>query len=79
MSDWRAEPSSLYQETEAITWAREKAGLTKRALAARMGISEQLMGQIENGQRNATPARLAQLAEALNCPRVVLERKRPTN
>jgi transcriptional regulator with XRE-family HTH domain len=65
----------LYQEPEAIGWARQKAGLTKRALATRVGISEQLMGEIESGWRNAPPARLAQIAEALNCPVVFLERK----
>jgi transcriptional regulator with XRE-family HTH domain len=59
-----------------VTWAREKACLTKRALAREVGISEQLMGEIESGWRNATPANLARLAAALNCPLVVLERKR---
>jgi transcriptional regulator with XRE-family HTH domain len=59
-----------------VTWAREKAGLTKRALAGEVGISEQLMGEIESGWRSATPANLARIAAALNCPLVVLERKR---
>lgn len=34
------------------------------------------MGEIESGWRNATPARLQDMAEALNCPVVVLEAKR---
>ena len=34
------------------------------------------MGEIESGWRNATPANLAKIAEALNCPLVALERKR---
>jgi transcriptional regulator with XRE-family HTH domain len=72
----RTRPSRLHQEPEAVTWAREKAGLTKRSLADRVGISEQLMGEIESGWRSATPANLAKIAEALNCPIVVLERKR---
>jgi transcriptional regulator with XRE-family HTH domain len=59
-----------------VTYAREQAGLTKRALAAQVGISAQLMGEIEKGTKNATPATIAKLAEALKCPRVVLERKR---
>ena len=71
----RIRPSRLCQEPEAVTWAREKAGLTKRALAAKVGISEQLAGEIESGWRNATPANLTRIAEALNCPRVILERK----
>jgi transcriptional regulator with XRE-family HTH domain len=72
----RKRPSRIHQEPEAVTWARQKSGLTKRALADLVGISEQLMGEIESGWRNATPANLAKIAEALNCPLVVLERKR---
>ncbi len=72
----RTRPSRLHQEPEAVTWAREKAGLTKRALANMIGISEQLMGEIESGWRNATPVNLAKIAAALNCPIVVVERKR---
>ena len=74
----RTRPSRLHQEPEAVTWAREKAGLTKRALADLVGISEQLMGEIESGWRSATPANLMKIADALNCPLVVLERKRAT-
>lgn len=74
----RTRPSRLHQEPEAVTWARQKAGLTKRALADKVGISEQLMGEIESGWRSATPANLTKIAEALNCPLVALERKRPT-
>jgi len=72
----RQRPRKLYQEPEAVTWAREKSGLTKRALADLVGISEQLMGEIESGWRNATPANLAKISEVLNCPPVFLERKR---
>lgn len=66
----------LNHEPEAVTYAREKAGLTKRALAAQVGISEQLMGEIESGRRNATPEKLIKIAAILNCPLVILERKR---
>jgi transcriptional regulator with XRE-family HTH domain len=72
----RTRPGRLNQEPAAVTYAREKAGLTKRALADRIGISEQLMGEIESGWRNASTENLIKLAEALNCPIVVLERKR---
>ncbi|WP_328463831.1 helix-turn-helix domain-containing protein [Streptomyces sp. NBC_00448] len=60
----------------AVTWAREMAGLTKRALAACVGISEQLIGEIESGWRSATRANLGKIAEALNCPLVAPERRR---
>lgn len=66
----------LHQEPTSVTYAREKAGLTKRALAGLVGISEQLMGEIESGRRNATPDKLQRMAHALHCPVVVLERKR---
>ena len=72
----RKRPRTLNQEPLAVTWAREKCGLTKRALAEAVGISEQLMNEIESGWRNATPANLRRIADALNCPVVLLERKR---
>ncbi|MBM9508053.1 helix-turn-helix domain-containing protein [Actinacidiphila acididurans] len=75
----RSRPRRLDHEPAMVTWARKKAGLTKRALAARIGISEQLMSEIESGWRNATPANLAKIAEALNCPVVGLERKHTTD
>jgi DNA-binding XRE family transcriptional regulator len=71
----RTRTTKLRQEPAAVTWAREKAGLTKRALADRVGISEQLMGEIESGWRSATPVNLAKIAAVLNCPLVVVERK----
>ncbi|MBC9729889.1 helix-turn-helix transcriptional regulator [Streptomyces sp. TRM68367] len=61
---------------EAVKYAREAAGLTLKELAERVGVSEPLMSAIERGQRNATPKNLNKMAEALNCPRVVLEAKR---
>jgi transcriptional regulator with XRE-family HTH domain len=39
-------------------------------------VSVSLISEIEAGTRNATPAMIRKLAEAMNCPRVVLERKR---
>lgn len=74
----RKRPRRLHQEPEVVTWAREKAGLTKRALAQSVGISEQLMNEVESGWRSATPANLAKIAKVLNCPVVALERTRET-
>lgn len=71
----RTRPRTLDHEPEAVTWARKKAGLTKRALARRVGVSEQLLCEIESGWRNATPVNLAKIAEVLNWPVVMLERK----
>jgi DNA-binding XRE family transcriptional regulator len=71
----RSAPRVLHQEPAAVAWARKKAGLTKRALARQVGISEQLMNEIESGWRSATPSVLPRIAEALGCPVVALERK----
>jgi transcriptional regulator with XRE-family HTH domain len=66
----------LDHEPQAVTYAREHAGLTKTQLAQACDVSLSLISEIEAGTRNATPAMLGKLAAALNCPRVVLERKR---
>jgi len=71
----RRKPRKLHHEPVAVTWARKKAGLTQRALARSVGISEQLVSAIESGWRSATPANLAKIAEVLNCPVVLLERQ----
>ncbi|MFF5655281.1 helix-turn-helix transcriptional regulator [[Kitasatospora] papulosa] len=52
---------------KSVTDARLRAGLTKRALAAACGFSEQLMGDIEAGRRNATPDKLRKIAATLKC------------
>jgi transcriptional regulator with XRE-family HTH domain len=73
----RTQPKTpLDHEPTAVTYARTQAGLTKTALAQRCGVSLSLISEIEAGTRNATPAMLRKLAAVLNCPRVVLERKR---
>ena len=66
----------LDHQPEAVTYAREQAGLTQRQLADRCGVARSLISEIESGTRNATPAMIRKLADALNCPRVILERKR---
>lgn len=66
----------LHHLPVAVTWAREKAGLTKTALADECGVSLALISMIESGDRSATPATLRKIARALNCPVVMLERRR---
>lgn len=68
--------SDYDHEPEAVIWARKKAGLTKSDLARALGVSLPLISMIEGGKRNATPALLIRMADVLNCPIVVLERKR---
>ena len=76
MSNPDRAPTRLHHSPEAMRWAREKAGLTQTQLAERAGLSRTLVVEIEGGTRNCTPANLLKLAEALNCPLVVLEAKR---
>ncbi len=66
----------LDHEPDAVRYAREQSGLTRTQLARACDVSPSLISEIESGTRNATPAMLNKLAKALNCPRVVLERKR---
>jgi transcriptional regulator with XRE-family HTH domain len=65
----------LDHEPAAVTYARERSGLTKTQVAGACGVSLSLISEIESGSRNATPAMIIKLASVLNCPRVVLERK----
>jgi len=77
MSAVRNKPKTpLDHEPEAVTYARKQAGLTKTRLAEMVECSVSLISEIESGDRNATPVMITRLAKALNCPRVVLERKR---
>lgn len=66
----------LDHEPAAVTYARDQAGLTRTQLAEACGVTVSLISEIEKGTRNATPAMIIKMAAALNCPRVVLERKR---
>ena len=66
----------LDHEPEAVAYARRNAGLSQQQLADMCGVTRSLITEIENGTRNATPAMILKLAKALNCPKVVLERKR---
>lgn len=78
MTDRNRPKVPLDHEPEAVTYARTRAGLTKTQLAAACHVSVSLVSEIEKGTRNATPAMIGKLATALNCPRVVLERKQNT-
>lgn len=66
----------LDHEPEAVAYALDNSGLTMTQLAEMCGVSLSLISEIIAGTRNATPVMIGKLASALNCPRVVLERKR---
>lgn len=68
--------SPLDHDPAAVVWARKSAGWTQARLAAAIGVAPSHMSEIEAGTRNAPPHLLNKLADALNCPRTMLERKR---
>lgn len=74
--DRTARKAPFDHEPEAVAWARGAKGWTQAALAQEIGISPSHMSEIEGGTRNAPPHLLIKLAQALNCPVSVLERKR---
>jgi transcriptional regulator with XRE-family HTH domain len=76
MAERKRPREPLNHEPEALTWAREKSGLTRAAVADALHCAPSLVTEMEQGTRNCTPANLIKLAEILNCPVVVLERKR---
>ncbi len=66
----------LDHEPEALRWALDKSGLTQKEFAAAIGKSPSLVSEMLAGTRNATPQVIREMAKALNCPVVALERKR---
>lgn len=67
--------SPLDHDPEALIWARKKDGRSQAQVAELIPLSPSTYCEIEKGTRNATPATISRLAEILNCPRSVLERK----
>lgn len=59
----------------ALKWARERAGWRQAPLARELGISPSLLCEAEKGTRGLHPRIKNKLAEILNCPVTVLERK----
>ncbi|MFJ8143283.1 helix-turn-helix domain-containing protein [Streptomyces sp. NPDC096013] len=63
----RRKGAPLHHSPEAVTRARENAGLTQKALAEQCGFSFQLMCDIEAGRRNANCERLRAMARVIGC------------
>lgn len=68
--------SPLDHDPEALQWALDKSGMKQKDFAEAIGKSPSLVSEMLKGTRNATPEVIQKMAEALNCPVVVLERKR---
>lgn len=62
-------------DPQAVTWARKAKRWKQSQLARALDISPALMSYIESGERNAGPELLDRLAQVLNCPTSMLERK----
>jgi DNA-binding XRE family transcriptional regulator len=62
-------------DPEALKWARERAGWRATDLARAVGISRSLLSEAEGGTRGLSPAIKNKIAETLNCPVTVFERK----
>lgn len=65
----------LDHDPAAVTRAREAAGLTRAYVAKQLGVSAGLVSEIEKGTRNATPARIEQMAAILGVPADQIRRK----
>lgn len=66
----------LNQDPKAVQWALAASRMNQEQLRQRTGISASLINEILKGSRNATPAKLGLIADALNCPVSVLEAKK---
>lgn len=67
----------LHQEPAAIAQARAARRLTQTDLANIIGVPRSTVACYEQGQRDADPIQLARIADALQCPVEMLERRRP--
>lgn len=71
---WRASFAKAYEEAGyllgigvAIAKAREKAGLSQRDLAKRLGTTQSVVSRIEHGNQNLSVKMLAKIAHILRC------------
>jgi transcriptional regulator with XRE-family HTH domain len=52
----------------ALTSLREMAGMSQTELARRSGVAQTMVSAVERGARQASPATVKKLAEALGVP-----------
>lgn len=62
----------------ALRVLREKDRMSKTALAKAAGISLGYLADLESGRRKGNPEVIGKLADALNVPMSLLERRRVT-
>jgi transcriptional regulator with XRE-family HTH domain len=67
-SDDDAEGDQLVRDFAAqLRFAREQTGLSQEAVAARLGVTQPNISEIESGQVNVSLKTMARLANALGC------------
>jgi transcriptional regulator with XRE-family HTH domain len=76
MTERRKPRSPLDHKPDEVRKARERTGLTRTEVARQLGVSLSLISEIEKGTRNATPAMILRLADALDCEPDSLRRRR---
>jgi transcriptional regulator with XRE-family HTH domain len=69
-------PSPIEIDPVALTVLREKDGHSKSSLAAKANMSLGYLSDLESGRRKGNPEVIGKLADALNVPRSLLEKKR---
>jgi transcriptional regulator with XRE-family HTH domain len=69
---------TLRQEPEHVRYARENAGYKQVDAARALGISPQLLSDIEKGRRSASAEVLNRMSSVYRIPRGMIERDRWT-
>lgn len=77
IKETRTPRGPLHQNPTAIRQARDARHVRQAALAEAVGVSPGHISEIEGGTKNASVQLLARIAEVLNCPVDLLERRRP--
>ncbi len=62
----------MFLNRAALVEIRQRSGLSKAALADLADVDRTLVHRLENGERNASPAVMRRLADALRCPLMAL-------
>ena len=69
-------PSPIEIDPVALVVLREKDRQSKTALAAAAGLSLGYLADLESGRRKGNPRVIGLLADALNVPQSMLEKRR---
>ncbi|MCZ2837180.1 helix-turn-helix domain-containing protein [Modestobacter sp. VKM Ac-2985] len=68
-------PGQLNHDPVALRWVISQSKFTQKELAEKVGLHPSTLSLIVSGQRNCTPANLANIAKALQCPKSAISAK----